>query len=255
MTSKNRYEVLNSVEKGHNVFAEPDSKERRVLTDRRPLLKGLLISVGSVLGFGRTVNADVGSKRTEIQEKAEAAMDGYRTTAGVDTALTKHGNGLLPELISHGYLESTAAEDLLTGDVTVLAAPSEADPKEGTYVTASEQKGEFVAHISIVKKTPMYVIRINIKPQLNRSFATIKTIDGDLVTILNPNAATSSTKRVDTTDDDISLQKSCGTDGYTCPPSVCCNGCLANTKYERICCVYSDGSTDCYTEPTGYCCQ
>lgn len=228
--------MLNSVKKGHNMFktAEKDV----VKADRRPLLRGFAVSVGTVLGFGSTASAS--GKGTDIRGKVRSATEGYETRSGVNSALQKHGGDLLAALSENGYLSSA---DLRISGVKPHKAPAKVDPTEGTYVTAFEKEGQFTAHISIVRKTPSLVVRLNIQPQAGNAFATIKTRDGELITVVNPSV-----------DDDVSTQEFCTTD-YTCPPSSCCALCSKQQKHEETCCKYSDGSTSCTEEPVDDCCN
>ncbi len=249
----NRRSMLNSVSDGHNVF----DGDNDTSAERRPLLKGLATSFASILGLSSTASASSKGKGSEMRQKAERAIESYKEPASINKVVTKHGSELLTELTDNGFLTSANIADVRSAGVKIMTAPAENDPVEGTYVTASEQKGEFTAHISIVRKTPTRIVRINVQPQLGRSFATVKNRSGNLITVLDPAAEDDlSTQTVESSDDDVSIQKSCGTDGYTCPPSSCCYNCGAmQTKHERICCVYSDGSTSCYEEPMDKCCD
>lgn len=244
-----RREMLNNVNDGHNIFGGNEE----VSAERRPMLKGLAVSVGSILGLGGTAAASDGDD--ELRRKTEAAMDGYNTRSGVDAALDKHGSGLLTQLAGSNLASSMGTEDFYKGDVNAHKAPAEVDPDEGTYVTASEYEGTFSAHISVVKKTPNHVIQLNIRPQLDSSFATIKTRDGDLLNIVDPDVEGVISAQSESTSDDVTIQKTCGQDGYTCPPGVCCTLCSVMVKHEKICCLYPDGSQGCYTQPIDKCCE
>lgn len=238
MSDKNRRSLLDNVQEGHNMFGARTEKETRA--ERRPLLKGLAVSVGSALGLSGTTAAKSSEQSVGTQEKVQTAMDGYKSRSGVKAALRKHGDSLLADVAENGYLEST---DLQIHNVEPHSAPSSEDPDEGTYVNAFEKDGEFTAHISIVRKTPSATVRFNIQPQAENAFATIKSRGGELITVVNPSV-----------DDDVSTQEFCTTD-YTCPPSSCCTFCSTEqTKHEETCCTYSDGSTSCTEEPIDQCC-
>lgn len=248
-----RRSILNSVDDGHNVFQD-DSKPS---AERRPMLKGLAVSIGSALGLGGTAAADPDGKGGELQRKTEAAMEGYETPADVNAALAEHATDLLTELSSSEFSGPITTEDFRAADVHVQKAPAEVNPAEGTYVTASEQEGVFTAHISIVRKTPTHVVRLNVQPQLDRSFATVTTKDGDAVAVLDPSVEGDLPTRVaESSDDDASIQKFCGGDGYTCPPGACCTFCgTKQVKHKRTCCQYPDGSVECNEEPVDQCCE
>jgi len=239
MSDKNRRSLLGNVQEGHNIFGTRAEKETKA--ERRPLLKGFAVSLGSALGLSGSTAAKSSGQGVEIREKARTAMEGYKSRSGVKVALRQHGDSLLADVTENGYLEST---DLQIHSVEPHSAPSSEDPEEGTYVDAFEKDGEFTAHISIVRKTPSAIVRFNIQPQAENAFATIKTRRGELITVVNPSV-----------DDDVSTQEFCTTD-YTCPPSSCCTFCgTKQTKHEETCCTYSDGSTSCTEEPVDQCCE
>lgn len=250
MVDKDRRSMLNSVDNRYNRF-EDDSGAS---AERRPLLKGLVVSLSSILGLGGTAAADTNGKGREMQKKTETAMDGFETPSEVNKAIDKYGGPLLTELAERGFLESTDSIESRTDGVNIQEAPTEVDPNEGTYVTASKHEEVFTAHISIVRKTEAQVVRINLQPQLGRSFATVKSRDGDLITVIDPSEK--STQATENSKDDVSIEKVCGSDGYTCPPGSCCTFCgTKQVKHERTCCQYSDGSVDCYEEPIDKCCE
>lgn len=245
-----RRSILKDVNAGHNMFG--DNSEASA--ERRPLLKGLGLSLGAILGPSGAA-AGSSEETSKMQRKTEAAIEGYETTAGVKKALNEHANGLLAVLAESGFSKSIETADLTPDDVEVLRAPAEVDPVEGTYVTASEHEGEFTAHVSIIRKTATFVVRINVQPQLDRSFATIKSRNGKILAIVDPSAG-GDLSSVAAEDDDASIQKVCGSDGYTCPPGACCTYCgTKQVKHERTCCKYADGSVDCYEEPIDQCCD
>lgn len=245
--------ILNNINDGHNMFGDGESPS----AERRPLLKGLAVSLGTVFGLSNTAAAGSDGKKSKMQQKTEAVIDSYKTPSDVHAALTEHGRSLISELSNRGFLKSTNTENLIVGSVNVQKAPAENDPSEGVYLTAAEQKGQFTSHLSIVKKTPTYLIRLNVQPQLGRSFATVKTREGDLVTVVDPSVdGDLSIQSTGNTDGDVSIQKTCGSNGYTCPPSACCTLCgIMQTLHEEICCLYPDGSTSCYEQPVDKCCD
>lgn len=252
-----RQSMLNSVEKGHNVFDGTVRTDKGATPERRPLLKGLAVSLGSVVGFGGTAAADSKGQRSEMQRKTEEAMDGYRTPANIRSALNEYGSDLMAELAQSGFLRSANTAYPHAGEVKIQKAPAEVDPAEGTYVTASKYEGVFSAHISIVRKTPTHVVRLNVRPQLEQSFATIKSRDDETVAVVNANdKGNPSVEEAESSDDGVSIQKVCGSDGYKCPPGACCSTCsYLQQKQERICCKYSDGTIDCYLQPVDKCCD
>lgn len=251
-----RRSMLNSVGKGHSVFDRTSRSDAGASAERRPLLKGLAVSLGSVIGLGGAASADPEERKNEMQRKTEEAVDGYRTPADIRTALNEHGNGLLTELARSGFLNSTDTAYPRTDDINVQKAPAEVNPTEGTYVTASKYEGVFSAHISIVRKTPTHIVRLNVRPQLDQSFATIKTRDGELVTVVDPSTDGNPSEQVGESSDDVSVQKVCNSDGYTCPPGACCLYCgRLQVKHKRTCCKYSDGTVSCSEEPVDSCCD
>ncbi len=247
-----RRSMLKEVNDGHNVFSDESSAS----SDRRPLLKGIGVSLASALGLGGTAAAS-GGKESEMHEKTEAAIDGYDTPGAVKSALAEHENGLLDSVAGSSFLGAVSLSSFESDTVNVQKAPAESDPDEGTYVTASEHDGEYTAHISIVRKTPNAVVRLNVQPQLDRSFATVRTRDGETIAVIDPsNEKSISAQSTDGSDDDVSIQKVCGSDGYTCPPGACCTFCgTKQVKHERTCCQYADGTIDCYEEPIDKCCD
>ncbi|WP_132057686.1 hypothetical protein [Halorussus amylolyticus] len=250
---ENRRSMLNSVHEGHSIFENDES----VSSDRRPLLKGLAVSVGSLLGLGGTAAAGSDTEADEIRKQTEAAMEGYDTVEGVETAVANHENGLLNKLTDSSLVAAVDSDTFTANDVQLWKAPAENEPTDGTYVTASEREGTFAAQISIVRKTPNHIVRVNIEPQLDRSFATVSTREGETIAVLDPSHdGELSAQTGESTDDTVTPQKECGTDGYTCPPGACCLTCgTLQTKHERTCCVFSDGSTDCYEEAIDKCCD
>lgn len=242
--------MLKDVNTGHNVFGDDSD----VSAERRPLLKGLSASLSAALGLSGAA-AGSGGKDTEMQQKTEAAMNGYETPTGVKKALNEHGNSLLEALAQSEFFESFGNIDLSVDDVEVQQAPAEVDPTEGAYVTASKHGETFTAHITIIRKTPTAIVRINVQPQLSRSFATVRSRDGEVISVIDPRDEDEVTVTA-AESDDISIQKTCGSDGYTCPPGACCTFCgTKQVKHERTCCQYADGSIECYEEPIDKCCD
>jgi hypothetical protein len=236
MSGKTKQTLLNSVREGHSIYqtAEQDAMK----ANRRPLLKSLAVSVGTVLGLAGTASASGESKN--LHDKARIAIKGYETQNGVERALQDHTTTLLETLSEEDYLSST---DMQIRGVKPHKAPDEVDPVEGTYVTAFEKEGQFTAHISIVRKTPSFVTRINVQPQAGNAFATVKTHEGEFITVVDQGV-----------DDEMSTQKFCTTK-ETCPPSSCCVLCSKQQKHEKTCCTYSDGSSSCTEEPVNDCCN
>lgn len=235
MAEKDKSSMLKSVQTGHSIFE--NAQKRQTSTDRRPFLRGLVASVGIVLGFGSSASA---SERRGEKRRIDDVVEGYRTPSDVQQVLQNKAGELLETLTENGYLPS--AEIQITG-VKPHQAPTKTDPLEGTYVTGFKKDGELTAHISIIRKTPSVVVRLNFQPQVGNVFATIKSRDGELISVVNPG-----------TDGDVSTQKFCTTD-YTCPPSSCCTLCDKQQKHEETCCTYSDGSTSCTEEPIDECCD
>jgi len=246
-----RQSVLNSVDDGHNVFGNASE----TTAERRPVLKRLAISIGSALGLAGTATADSDGRGAEIQRKTEAAMEGYETPSSVNTALIEHATGLLTQLGSTEFSGPITSEDFRATDVNMQKAPAEVDPAEGTYVTASKYDGTFSAHISIIRKTSTHVLRLNVRPQLDQSFATIKTRDGETIAVVDPRIDDDSSEMTGESDD-VSIKKVCGSDGHTCPPGSCCFNCgRLQVKHTKTCCKYSDGSVSCSEEPIDSCCD
>lgn len=236
MSDKTKQTLLNGVREGHSIYQPPEQDAMKA--DRRPLLKGLAVSVGTVLGLGGTASAS--KEGRDLHNEARIAIEGYETKNGVKRALRDHGTALLETLVEKDYLSST---DVQIRGVKPHKAPDKVDPVESTYVTAFEKEGQFTAHISIVRKTPSLVTRINVQPQAGNAFATIKTRGGELITVVDQSV-----------DNEMSTQEFCTTK-ETCPPSSCCMLCSKQQKHEKTCCTYSDGSSSCTEEPVNDCCN
>lgn len=236
----NRRKVLNNVQKMRD---RRGGNQEPVAATRRPILKGFSVILSSILGLGGTV-AGRSPTENKFHEQVSKATADYRSPDAIVEALDGHAAELLDELVNRDYLVPAKGSSLNISQVWVHKSPAEVDPEPGTYLTAFEKDGQFTAHISVVRRTPSRVVRINVQPQAGKSFATIKTRDGELVSVVDP------------VDDDVSTQKICGSDGYTCPPGSCCTLCgTLQVLHEKTCCQYSDGSVDCYTEPTDDCCD
>lgn len=173
-------------------------------SSRRGFLGGAFGTVGaglaSALGLAGTSSA------TQEREQAVEAARRYSSKGKVHRAITTQTRELRTALSERGFLDSSAADELLEPELLSLGQYLDAD--EGMVAAGTIHEGTPTARIEITRQFPSYELKVTVYPESGETAATVRSDSEEYPDhqIIRGESATS---------DDVSTQQDCYCDPYT----------------------------------------
>ena len=214
--------------------------------NRRTLLKGIGAAVAVSSGASSSVAAADGPNSQYTPEVHRYVEDAY-TPSVIRETVEEQATDVITALAESGYIEAASTDefDLDTYyEDKSLVRPEDRD--EGTSVTTLVRDGKLTAHVMVSKNTPSHDIALYVQPEIDRSYAIIRSkTESNKEIVLDPKVG------------ETTVEPNCEL-GYCCETTYCvdeqCSSVVCGSgscywytyRITADCCPQPSGSTNCY---------